>query len=187
LVDNQSTPCPDEPLTRPSSWTRMRIGGRRRARSGDVRSFLHLLSWRLAANSVMGEMESGRKDLRMSLMGKAHLVILCTVDSGDEGEWDRIFASHGEWMAGHPREGDVALLSYTISKGPERSNPLDPSSEPTGKTIYVLNEYYEAPAGVARHWEETMEKWADLGAVVQASTRATVSTLHSGTVVNALW
>ena len=54
----------------------------------------------------------------MSFMDKAHLVILWTVDSGDEGEWDRIFASHGEWMTGHPRQGDAALLSYTISKGP---------------------------------------------------------------------
>jgi hypothetical protein len=34
----------------------------------------------------------------MSFMDKAHLVILWTVDSGDEREWDRIFASHGEWM-----------------------------------------------------------------------------------------
>ena len=69
-------------------------------------------------------------------------------------EWDRIFASHGEWMKGHPRDGDTALLSYTISKGPELSNPLDPNSEPTGKTIYVLDEYYESPAGVARHWQD---------------------------------
>src|SRR5687767_7187460 len=90
----------------------------------------------------------------MSFMDKAHLVILWTVDSGDEGEWDRIFASHGEWMTGHPRQGDAALLSYTISKGPEHSNPLDRSSEPTGKTIYVLDEYYESSAGVARHWED---------------------------------
>ena len=124
----------------------------------------------------------------MSLMGKAHLVIMWTVDSGDEAEWDRIFASHGKWMAGHPREGDVALLSYTISKGPERSDPMDPASDETGKTMYVLDEYYESPTGIQRHWEEAMSAWAeDLGAVVQASARATVSTLHSGTVVNAQW
>jgi hypothetical protein len=124
----------------------------------------------------------------MSLMGKAHLVIMWSVDSSEEGEWDRIFASHGEWMTGHPRDGDVALLSYTISKGPERSSPLDPSSEPTGRTMFVLDEYYESPAGITRHWEEAMKTWADdLGAVVQGSARATVATLHSGTVVNALW
>src|SRR5665809_157179 len=85
----------------------------------------------------------------MSHMGKSHLVIMWTVGPDDVAEGDRIFASHGEWMKGHPREGDVALLDYTISKGPELSNPMDPSSEPTGKTIYVLDEYYESPAGIA--------------------------------------
>jgi hypothetical protein len=91
-------------------------------------------------------------------------------------------------MQGHPREGDAALLSYTVSKGPELSNPLDPNSDPTGKTIYVLDEYYASPAGVGKHWRDAMENWAeDLGAVVQLSAKATVATLHSGTVIQALW
>ena len=124
----------------------------------------------------------------MSLQGNAHLVIMWTVDSEDESEWDRIFASHGRWMVNHPREGETALLSYTISKGPELSNPMDPSSEATGKLIYVLDEYYQTPAGISRHWQEAMASWADdLGAVTQVSSRARVSTLHSGTVIHALW
>ena len=124
----------------------------------------------------------------MSLQGNAHLVIMWTVDSEDESEWDRIFASHGRWMVDHPREGETALLSYTISKGPELSNPMDPSSEATGKLVYVLDEYYQTPAGISRHWQEAMTSWADdLGAVTAASSRATVSTLHSGRVIQALW
>ena len=63
----------------------------------------------------------------MSHMGKSHLIIMWTVGADDVAEGDRIFASHAEWMKGHPREGDVALLEYTVSKGPELSNPLDPS------------------------------------------------------------
>jgi hypothetical protein len=120
-------------------------------------------------------------------MGKTHIIIMWTVGTGDVAEWDRIFASHGEWMKGHPREGDTALLSYTISKGPELSNPLDPTSAPTGNTIYVLDEYYESPAGVTRHWQDATENWKDLGAVVESSAKATVATLHSGTIVQALW
>ena len=123
----------------------------------------------------------------MSNMGKSHLVIMFTVGPDDVAEGDRIFASHGEWMKGHPREGDVALLDYTVSKGPELSNPMDPSSEPTGKTIFVIDEYYESPAGIARHWQDAMDNWQDLGALVEASARATVATQHSGTVVQALW
>jgi hypothetical protein len=132
--------------------------------------------------------KASREDRSMSLINKAHLLIMWTVDSDDEGEWDRIFASHGQWMLNHPREGETALLSYTVSKGPELSDPLDPSSEATGKTIYVLDEYYETPAGITRHWQEAMQTWADdLGAVVQAGSRAKVSTLHSGAVIQALW
>ncbi len=123
----------------------------------------------------------------MSNMGKTHIIIMWTVGPEDVAEGDRIFASHGEWMKGHPRDGDEALLSYTISKGPELSNPLDPTSDPTGKTIYVLDEYYESPAGVPRHWQDAMDNWQDLNAIVEWSAKGTVATLHSGAVVQALW
>ena len=54
--------------------------------------------------------------------------------------------------------------------------------------MYVLDAYYESPAGIERHWEDSMQNWAeDLTSEMQASTQATVSTLHSGTVINALW
>jgi hypothetical protein len=120
-------------------------------------------------------------------MGKTHIIIMWTVGADDVAEGDRFFASHGEWMKGHPREGDTALLSYSISKGPELSNPLDPSSEPTGNTIFVLDEFYESPAGVARHWQDAIGNWQDLGALVEWSAKGKVATLHSGTAVQALW
>src|SRR5512132_818732 len=106
------------------------------------------------------------KGVSMSHLGKSHLVIMWTVGPDDVAEGDRIFASHGEWMKGHPREGDEALLEYSISKGPELSNPMDPNSEPTGKTIFVLDEYYESPAGIARHWQDATDNWSDLSAVM---------------------
>jgi hypothetical protein len=123
----------------------------------------------------------------MSHMGKSHLVIMFTVGPDDVAEGDRIFASHGEWMKGHAREGAEALLDYTVSKGSELSNPMDPSSEPTGKTIFVIDEYYESPAGIARHWQDATENWSDMGAAVAWSAKATVATLHNGTAVQALW
>ena len=124
----------------------------------------------------------------MSHKGKSHITIMWTVGPDDVAEGDRLFASHGEWMKGHPREGDVALLEYTVSKGPELSNPLDPNSEPTGKTIFVLSEFYESPAGIARHWQDAMDNWgSDLSAVMEWSAKGTVATLHNGTAVQALW
>ena len=74
----------------------------------------------------------------------------------------------------------------TPSPRAELSNPLDPTSDPTGKTIYVLDEY-ESPAGVPRHWKDAMDNWQDLNAIVEWSAKGTVATLHSGTAVQALW
>ena len=123
----------------------------------------------------------------MSHMGKSHLVIMWTVGPDDVAEGDRIFASHGEWMKGHPREGDVALLDYTVSKGPELSNPMDPNSEPTGNTIFVVDEYYESPAGIARHWQDATENWPEMSSAAPAwFAKAKIVTLHSGTAVQAL-
>ncbi len=94
-------------------------------------------------------------------MGKSHLVVMFTVGPDDVPEGDRIFASHAEWMKGHSREGDVALL---------------------------IDEYYESPAGIARHWQDAMDNWPDMSAAVPAwSAKATVVTLHNGTAVQALW
>ena len=123
----------------------------------------------------------------MSHMGETHLTIMFTVEAEDVAEGDRLFASHGQWMKGHPREGDVALLEYTVSKGQELSNPLDPNSEPTGRTIFVLDEYYESPAGIARHWQDSADNWPDMSAVLAWGAKAEVATLHNGTAVQALW
>ena len=122
----------------------------------------------------------------MSHRGKSHLVIMFTVGPDDVAEGDRIFANHGEWMKGHPRDGDVALLDYSISKAPELSNPLDPSSEPTGKTIFVIDEYYESPAGIANHWQQT-SNWPEFPVAVAWMAKATIVTLHNGFVVQGLW
>ncbi|MFC5947213.1 hypothetical protein ACFQH9_02830 [Pseudonocardia lutea] len=90
-------------------------------------------------------------------------------------------------MTGHPREGEEAPLSYTISKGPELSDPVDPNSAPTGNTIFVLNEVHQGPAGVPEHWRQAIESWEDPPAFMAWSRRNTVSTLHDGVVVQSLW
>ena len=85
-------------------------------------------------------------------LGKSHIVIMWTVGPDGVAPGDALFQSHGKWMEGHSREGGTALLDYSISKGPELSNPVDPDSAPTGDTIFVLDEFYASPAGVVKHW-----------------------------------
>ena len=123
----------------------------------------------------------------MSENGKTNIVVMWTVSPENVAEGDRIFESHANWITGHSREGDEALLSYRISKGPELSNPVDPNSDPTGNTIFVLSELYETPAGVPEHWRLAVESWPDLPAFIDWTAKGKASTLHSGDVVQALW
>jgi hypothetical protein len=88
--------------------------------------------------------------------------------------------------ASHPRSGELALLSYSVSKGPELSNPLDPGSGPTGNTVYVLDEVYESEAAVANHWKLGAESWVDFGAFVAWAGGVQVTAQHRGGVVNSL-
>lgn len=98
-----------------------------------------------------------------------------------------MFASHGLWTeTTHPKSGELALLTYNVSKGVELSNPMDPGSEPTGNTVYVLDEIYESEAGVANHWKLSSEGWADFEAVLAWAGGAQVTTQDWGRVVTSL-
>lgn len=119
--------------------------------------------------------------------GKVQVSAVFTVPPDQVAEGDRLFSSHGPWIeATHPRSGELALLSYNVSKGAELSNPLDPGSEPTGNTVYVLDEVYESEAGVANHWKLGSEGWADFGAFVTWAGGVQVTFQHRGGVVNSL-
>ncbi len=124
----------------------------------------------------------------MSHKGKTQLTVNFTVSRDLVGEGDRIFASHAAWMEKtHYREGELALLLYNVVKGAEQSNPLDPTSESTGNTSFVLTEVYENPAGLDDHWRQAAESWEDFGAFMEWAGKVKVVTLHGSPVVHSLW
>jgi hypothetical protein len=123
----------------------------------------------------------------MSHKGKTQLtfIFITTPDLVQEG--DRLFSSHAEWMEKtHHRDGKLALLLYNVVKGPELSNPLDPSSKPTGNTCFVLSEVYETPDGLADHWKRS-GTWKDFGAFVKWAGSVKVAVLHGSPVIHSLW
>ena len=123
----------------------------------------------------------------MSQKGKTQITIVFTAPPDLVAEGDRIFASHAKWMRNtHSREGEKALLHYNVVKGPELSNPMDPSSQPTGNTSFVLTEVYETPAGVADHWKQA-QAWEDFAAVGEWVSKVKVTTVHGSPVVYSLW
>ena len=124
----------------------------------------------------------------MAQVGKAHLLITFVAPAAKVAEIDRLVASHGAWMAEtHHRSGPKALLGYSFSKGPELSNPLDPSSASNGSTRYVLSEVYESAAGIQDHWEQAQKSWRDFGAMTGIIGECKAQTLHGGTIVQSLW
>ncbi len=124
----------------------------------------------------------------MAHKDKTQLLITFVATPEKVDEVDRLVASHSAWMAKtHHQEGSKALLSYNFSKGPELSDPLDPGSEPTGNTRYVLNEIYESPDGIADHWQQAPATWDDFEALVKMVSSCDPQTLHSGTIAESLW
>ncbi len=124
----------------------------------------------------------------MAKKGKTQLLITWVASPDKVSEMDRLVESHGSFMAKtHDREGSNALLSYDLAKGPELENPLDPSSEGTGSTRYVLNEIYESPAGIEDHWGQAQKSWNDFGAMVEMLASCNPQTLHAGSISQSLW
>jgi hypothetical protein len=136
---------------------------------------------------LIGE-DKNAGELIMSYKGKTQLTFVIMAPPDLVGEGDRIFKSHASWMeATHHRDGEKALLSYTVSKAPELSNPFDSSSAPTGNTCFILDEYYESSAGVADHFQQAMSSWQDFFAFVEWLGKCQVSGVPVAPVFNALW
>jgi len=125
----------------------------------------------------------------MSHKGKVQITFIFTAPPELVEEGDKLFESHALWMASsHPRSGDLALLRYNVVKGPELSIALDPSSEPTGNTSFVLMEVYETSAGVADHWRMGAGgDWKDFPAFMEWAQKVKVEVLHGSPVVHSLW
>jgi hypothetical protein len=124
----------------------------------------------------------------MSLKGKTQLTFIIVAPPGEVAEGDRIFKSHAEWMRNtHYRTGDKALLQYTVSKGPELKNPMDPSAGSTGNTCYVLNEYYDSPDGVTDHLQQAASSFQEFAALNTWLGKCKVTAVPTGAVFNYLW
>jgi len=124
----------------------------------------------------------------MSFQGKTELIYVIVAPPDQVKEGERIFASHAPWMkASHHRDGNKALLTYNVAKGPELSNPLDQNSAPTGNTVFVLHEIYETDAGVTDHFAQAASGWPDFTGLVQWLGKCKVSGVPAIPIVNSLW
>jgi quinol monooxygenase YgiN len=86
--------------------------------------------------------------------GKAQFFVAFRCAAEHEAEGDRVFAHHAEWMERtHPKEGEEALLQYTVSK----------SRDDEGNVQFLLAEVYETTAGIDNHRRLSREDEDDSG------------------------
>lgn len=124
----------------------------------------------------------------MAHTGNIQLTFVIVAPPELEAEGDRIFADHAVWMENtHHREGDKALLVYDVSKAPELSDPLDPSSEPTGNIIFILAEIYASPAGVEDHFQQANSNWGEFGNFMKWLGACQSTVIPAAPVVHSLW
>jgi hypothetical protein len=123
----------------------------------------------------------------MTYHDKIQLIGVFIAPPDQVAEGDRIFKSHRAWMeATHYRNGEKALLSYNVSKGPELSNYTDPNSAPTGNTCFVLSEIYETNAGVLDHMEQ-FGNWGEKQAMLKWLEKCKVTFVPAASIFNSLW
>ena len=124
----------------------------------------------------------------MSHKGKVQLTFVIVAPPDQVAEGDRIFEHHAKWMADtHHREGEKAMLVYNVSKVPELSNPMDPSSEPTGNTCFILMEVYEGEAGIADHFQQAGDGWTEFGNFQKWIGACDATLVSSAPIVHSLW
>ncbi len=124
----------------------------------------------------------------MAYNGKTQLTFIIVAPPDQVEEGDRIFRSHVPWMeATHHRNGEKALLRYTVAKAPELSNPMDPNSAPTGNTCFILDEIYESEAGVDDHFQQAMSSWQDFPALGAWIEKCKLTAVPAARIFNSLW
>lgn len=125
----------------------------------------------------------------MSHEGKVQLTLIVIAPPELAAEGEQLFEAHAVWIeTTHERSGDKALLSYTVSKGPELAEPMNPESEATGNVCFVLTEVYETQDGILDHFEKagsTWKEWPAFGDWIEKCGGATM--IPSARIIQSLW
>jgi hypothetical protein len=123
----------------------------------------------------------------MAYHDKIQLTFTYIVPPDQVAEGDRLFQSHGSWMAStHHRTGEKTLLSCNVAKGPELSNPMDPNSASAGNTCFVQSEIYkiyESKAGLLDYFEQA-NNWGDFPAARKWIEKCKATFVTSASIIN---
>ncbi len=113
----------------------------------------------------------------MNLNGKVQLTMIFVATPDLEAEGDRITKAHALWMEEtHYREGEKALLQYTVGKG----------TDDDGNIHFVVTEVYESEAGLKDHFEQAHQTWKDFDDWVKWTNKCEKSSKVIS-IIDSLW
>lgn len=99
----------------------------------------------------------------MALKGKPTLHIYLSVPAANETAADTLFKTHVGFMKKTHAIGAIGtaprLLEYSIAKGKELNDPMDPSKGETGNFLYCMSEVYAAGEDVPAHFAAAEKDW----------------------------
>lgn len=144
---------------------------------------------------VLTCISDGPKELT-ARVGDIGVHLTVPVDKADEAEFDALWAAHEKFMRDThvltTDAGDDAknprLTHFSISKGVEFTDPMDPSKGETGKIIYTMQETYVTPEGVGGHmgiagtqpWMADLQaKYLPKATYVDIGSTKVIATMHA--------
>jgi quinol monooxygenase YgiN len=120
--------------------------------------------------------------------GKTLLTLVFKAKGDQIAAGEKLFESHAKWMAeSHHKDGNLALHRYNVAKAPAKEEALNPASKDTDEVLFVLSEVYESPEGIADHWKQGSEGWADFKNFVDWAGKTEVTAMHGAPVMHSLW
>ena len=102
------------------------------------------------------------------------------------GEVEKVLASHEAWMREtHRGPSEPSPLVYTLTKGSELNNPLDPSEGVTGFTLMALTEIYNGRDGCQAHLD-IVDGWKDFPDMMERVIPHQVGMMMFGEVIGSM-
>lgn len=102
----------------------------------------------------------------MALKGKPCLHIYLSVPAANESAADALFKSHVGFMKSTHTVGAIGtsprVLEYSIAKGKELNDPMDPSKGETGNFLYCVSEVYTEAADIPAHFAAAEKSWENM-------------------------
>lgn len=100
----------------------------------------------------------------MVAKGKPCIHIYLSVPAANEAAADKLFSTHEEFMKAKHTVGGVGpaprVLQYSVAKGPEMNDPMDPSKGETGNILYLLSEVWAGPEDIPEHFKVAHSDWS---------------------------